>query len=610
MSLAIQQIPLSKLIPSNLNVRRTNRDAGVKELAASIEAHGLIQNLTVRKVVKGKSKAVLFEVVAGGRRLAALKSLVKKKAIRKDDRFPCHVLNGEIAEEISLAENQHEPMHPADEYQAFAKLHAEHGMSAADIAARFGVTAAVVKQRLKLGAVSPKLMQAYRDEAINLDTLMAFTLTDDHARQEEVYEALPRPNRYTVLQALTEGQVEADDRRAVFVGLEAYRKAGGVITRDLFDKENGGYLADADLLNRLVREKLQAVAATVMAEGWKWVTVEPEFDYAQTSSMRRIYPAPLPLPKEEQAKREVLETRGEALAERGDLSDEEAEELERIEAELEALQPPEAYSDEDKALAGAIVTLGHDGETRIERGFVRREDEAAHGSAAHGRSEGSDAAEPNESRSSTQLSAALAMELSAYRTAGLRNDLAQAPELALIAVTHALALQLFRLEGSGASCLDIAMKRADLSFIAKDIDESPAGRAIAERHAAWAKRLPRKEAELWAFVAALTMDDLLSLLAHCASLSLNVVQRPGSREEARLEHAAILAKAMPHDMNRYWQASAGFFGRISREQIISAVREGAGEDAARNIKDMKKAAMAENAAKLLDGKNWLPEVLR
>jgi ParB family transcriptional regulator, chromosome partitioning protein len=77
-------------------------------------------------------------------------------------------------------------MHPADQFEAFAKLHGDEGMAAEDIAARFGVSAAVVRQRFKLAAVSPKLMQAYRDDELNLDQLTAFAITDDHARQEQV----------------------------------------------------------------------------------------------------------------------------------------------------------------------------------------------------------------------------------------------------------------------------------------------------------------------------------------------------------------------------------------------------------------------------------------
>jgi ParB family chromosome partitioning protein len=112
------------------------------------------------------------------------------KAIKKDTRIACQVSKDDIAEELSLAENQHGPMHPADEYEAFAALHHEHGMSAEDIAARFGVTPSVVKQRLKLGAVSPALLNLYREGEMTLDQLTAFTITDDHARQEQVWNDL------------------------------------------------------------------------------------------------------------------------------------------------------------------------------------------------------------------------------------------------------------------------------------------------------------------------------------------------------------------------------------------------------------------------------------
>jgi ParB family transcriptional regulator, chromosome partitioning protein len=147
-------------------------------------------------------------------------------------------------------------MHPADQFEAFAKLHNEEGMAAEDIAGRFGVTPTVIKQRLKLGALAPALMQAYRDGELNLDQLTAFTITDDHARQERVWNELAGFNRsrHEIMEALSEGQVASDDRRALFIGADAYEAAGGVIVRDLFDEEGGGYLKDAASLNRLVRE--------------------------------------------------------------------------------------------------------------------------------------------------------------------------------------------------------------------------------------------------------------------------------------------------------------------------------------------------------------------
>jgi len=178
----IQMIPLNQLVRSSSNVRKTGVSVGIEELAASIAAHGLLQNLQVRPCAKGK-----FEVVAGGRRFAALSLLAKQKKLDKNADIACHVLDTEDAGEISLVENTLRlPMHPADQFEAFHAL-TLRGKGMEEIAARFGVSVAVVRQRLKLAGVSPRLMQLYREDELSLDQLMAFTVTDDHAAQETVW---------------------------------------------------------------------------------------------------------------------------------------------------------------------------------------------------------------------------------------------------------------------------------------------------------------------------------------------------------------------------------------------------------------------------------------
>jgi hypothetical protein len=68
--------------------------------------------------------------------------------------------------EISLTENAIRcDMHPADQYEAFAKLHGEDGMSAEDIAARFGVTAAVV-EGAALGRLYPEPLIGRRSRSL------------------------------------------------------------------------------------------------------------------------------------------------------------------------------------------------------------------------------------------------------------------------------------------------------------------------------------------------------------------------------------------------------------------------------------------------------------
>jgi ParB family transcriptional regulator, chromosome partitioning protein len=79
-------IPLNKLTVWDGNVRKTGVTDGIDELAASIAAHGLLQSLVVRKAKRGK-----YAVVAGQRRLLALQSLAKSKAIAADLDIPCTI---------------------------------------------------------------------------------------------------------------------------------------------------------------------------------------------------------------------------------------------------------------------------------------------------------------------------------------------------------------------------------------------------------------------------------------------------------------------------------------------------------------------------------------
>jgi ParB family chromosome partitioning protein len=609
-------IPLHRLKKSPKNARKTpHPKADIEALAASIAAKGLLQNLVVEpeRKVDGKETGYYLVTIGEGRRLAHLLR-AKRKEIRKAEPLRCILDTAHNAHEISLAENViRSAMHPADQFEAFAKLHREEGMAAEDIAARFGVTPTVVKQRLKLGAVSPKLMQAYRDEELTLEELTAFTITDDHARQEQVWSELPAYNRSrdAILRALSEGQVSSDDRRAAFVGAEAYQAAGGSIIRDLFDEEGGGFFADAALLNRLVREKLEAEAAKIEAEGWKWIVVEPEFNHEMTAGMRRVYSEAAPLDEADQARLDQLEQRYNALRAEDDGDSEDiADKLQALEFDMDALAGVEQYRPEDIAIAGAFVCLDYRGEPRIERGFVRAEDwkKASVGGNAAPDGDG----ETGRTDQGKPLSEKLVTELTAYRTAGLRNALAEHSATAMTAVVHALAAAIFYAGTGWISCLEIVPRSASLAAHAPGIDECPAMTAIAERHAAWERRMPEDAERLWDFVAGLDQAEQVQLLAHCASLTVNAMHLPKRRTEAAaLAQADVLAQTLALDMTSTWTpTAANYFGRVSKERIVGAMREGVSAEAAANIAGMKKLAMAEAAERRLAGTGWLPELLR
>jgi ParB family chromosome partitioning protein len=606
-------VPLCKLKKSPKNVRQIpHSKADIKALAASIAAVGMLQYPLVEPEVgpKGKPTGNYLVNAGEGRRLAQLLR-VKRKEIGASERVRCILDTEHNATEISLAENAiRTDMHPADQYEAFAKLHGEDGMSAEDIAARFGVTAAVIKQRLKLGAVSPKLMKLYRDGKMCLDQLSAFTITEDHERQERVWSELPSFNRSreAILRALSEGQVRSDDRRALFVGASFYEQAGGLIIRDLFDAKGGGFFADAELLNRLAHDKLQTSADEVKAEGWRWVMSGLEFDHEAAAGMRRVFPRSVPLSKAQRKALRKLQERYDALCEKHQHEDEvpaKAEaQVERIETAIARLDRHE-YTAKDLAVAGAFVTLAHDGSVRVERGFVRAEDEPkSKAKEQDGKRQAKDA------DGVAPLSEKLVAELTAYRTSALRNELAQHPGTALLALVHAMALDTF-FRGSQGTCLEITLKSASLSGHAPGIDESPAEKQIGERHAAWGKRLPDDSEGLWTFVQGLSDADRSGLLAHCVSLTANAIHARGFRAEGTEAHVMVLAREVALDMTAYWQpTAASYFGRVSKERIVGAVREGVSDQAAQKIAGMKKQAMAEAAEGTLAGKGWLPAVLR
>jgi ParB family chromosome partitioning protein len=306
---ASRDIPFNKLVLSQSNVRRVKAGVSIEELATDIGRRTLLQSLTVRAVLdEHGAETGMFKIPAGGRRYRALELLVKQKRLARNAPIPCVVRTEGIAEEDSLAENiQRAPLHPLDQFRAFLTLR-EKGQTEEEIAAVFFVSVNVVKQRLRLASVSPKLHEAYAEEAMVLDQLMAFSVNPDHERQEQVWEAIQHSwnkEPAQIRRLLTEGAVRASDKRALYVGTE-YEAAGGLVMRDLFQADDGGWLQDAALLERLVADKLERDVEAVRREGWKWVETAQSFPYGHTYGMRVISGAQPALTEEQQAQAAAL----------------------------------------------------------------------------------------------------------------------------------------------------------------------------------------------------------------------------------------------------------------------------------------------------------------
>ena len=634
------EISLAKLTPSPANVRRTGAGAGIEALAASLQAHGLLQSLVVRPKLDKEGQATdRYEVVAGGRRLAALKLLAKQKRISKGTAIPCRVLDGEGGDgsEASLAENVvRVDMHPADQFEAFARLQ-EGGTGIENIAARFGVSAHTVRQRLRLAVVSPVLIKAYRDEVLTLDDLTAFAVTEDQAAQEQVFGQLQDWQRTpdTIRRLLTHALIPATDRRVLFVGLDAYAAAGGTVQRDLFSEDRGGWIMDAALLERLVAERMEREVKAIRTEGWKWVAVG---QVAQTEAwkLRRVWSNKVALSPEDEARRDELASRYDELAEEhrsaDDLPSDVAAELDRIDAELAAIgDKQDVIRLEDVARAGVVLTLAANGSLRIERGYVRPEDEAqpepvtpeVDGNEADRAGDDTGetpiggstvrpfrpSSEPDEDKAPA-LSAALRAELQAHRTAGLQAAIAGQPELALRVMLHGLAMDAFY-GRYGETVTGFHSCPPALASACPGIADSPAQQAMVAAEDGWRTRLPQEHEALWGWLQDQDIVALLGLLAVCVARTANAGSRTWTTPEGSRCIAAQVAAAAGLDMQRCWTATKeSYLGRVPKALILDAVREGIGAGVAGRIAASKKEVMVADAAQLLDGKGWLPTVLR
>ena len=548
-----------------------------------------------------------------------------------------------LAEEDSLAENiQRAPLHPLDQFRAFLTLR-EKGKSEEEIAAAFFVSVAVVRQRLRLAAVSPRLLDVYAEDGMTLDQLMAFTVNPDHARQEQVWEALQRSYNkepHQIRRMLTEGAVRASDKRAQFVGIGAYEAAGGIILRDLFNSDDGGWLQDPGLLDRLVTEKLEREAEAIRAEGWKWIEVAPDFPYGHTYDLRRLIGEQRALTEEETAAHAALRAEFDKLEE----TYAEANEFPKrsisgcprsrprwrrstsarwsttrprspAPAPLSASTGP-GLCGSNAAMSG-LKTNRRSRRPRAARmmapatrpGLARRPrtppiaDPAAAVEAAPEPAEEDDGVRPIPDR--------LVTELTAHRTLALRDALAKDPDIAFVAALHALCLRLFYRYGLN-TCLEIEPKSAMFGSQAPGLADTASAQAIDARHDAWTAQLPKEPGALWDALLAFDHDSRQGLFAHCVGLTVNAVSEVYNRRPKAIAHADRLAQAVALDMAAVgWRPPSKIIWRASpRARIVEAVREANGDAAAERIRPLKKAEMAKAAEDLLTGSGWLPEPLR
>ncbi|WP_064697380.1 ParB/RepB/Spo0J family partition protein [Rhizobium aegyptiacum] len=622
-------IELNKLDADPRNVRKTYDPAKIADLAANIDAEGVLQNL----VVRAGEKRGRYYVTAGERRRKALLLLVEQGKIAKNHPVECKVRDGAKATETSLSENIfREDMHPVDQFEAFSVM-ADGGKSIADIAAHFSVSEIIVRRRLALAKVSPKLLELHRDGAMTFEQLSAFTVCDDHERQEQVWDNMPGWDRHAnrIKSNLVTGEVASTDRRVKLIGgLDAYEQAGGAVRRDLFDEERGGYVLDVALLDRLASQQLDDVAAPFREQGWRWVETafaRPDWIF----NIPRIYPEEVELSPGDQADHDALVSERDVLAEvigDDDIDENAAQRLAEIDRRLDELSgKQEVYRPDDMARSGVIVFINHYGKAETAIGIVREEDEAGE---TEGDNDDDDGTESSDASAETVAAGggnigagksgpkfahpqALIEVLTAKKTAALRVELAHNPDVALAAVVHAMLLRVsYGGYVSEQSALQVSLIHERMGKWIKKPEDCAASVAFESLQENYGHKIPGNPVDLFDWCLAQSREELLSLLAYAAAHAVNAVEAKFTDRRNGIEQANQLGRALKVDMTDWFETTAdSYFNHVNRRGIEQAILEAQGPEAALAVSAAsKKAEAVLIAERRIRGSGWLPAPVR
>ncbi|HTU09757.1 MAG TPA: ParB/RepB/Spo0J family partition protein [Allosphingosinicella sp.] len=630
----IRTIPLAKLIPSARNVRRRIDEQADLQLRADIAARGLLQNLVVTSVKKPRG---CFAVEAGGRRLAALQALAAEGALPRNFEVNCLVLqDSDTAQEASLAENfQRLSMNPADECTAFSAL-VEAGADVEGVARRFGLTERFVEGRLRLAGLAPVIFDALGAGEISLDVAKAYAATPDRERQEHVFEQMRHYHSTSpdsVRRMMTQATVAATDRRALFVGEQAYVAAGGRIERDLFTGDAEARWLDIAILERLAFEKLAAAAADAQAAS-RLAFVRPTLDswigHGQTEGLRRVPLTPVPLTDDENEEVERLDDEIAELV--NALEHQELEEARRADIEMQVralgtkletlIDRPPVPGDELKPTLGAFLVLDDEGRPKLDSVYYAEMSADAEEGAPEEIGHEAAGAQPVEAGKAPALSQRLVDELAMQRRDVLAVHIAADPGFALdLAIFLMIDREaVYSSERSGSSLIAMAPANPVLDF---ETPGAPASVARAETAEAldrsWAEGATRSER--FDRFCALGEEARIAWLGYAVAKTMEAsLNHAGGRYCAFHDH---LGQLLAIDVARWWRPTgANYFDRVPKALALEALADVGGAAFAAPYAKAKKVELAETCERVFAGDficdaevkqaalAWVPKVMR
>lgn len=580
----IVTVALSDLLHDDAaNARRSKRPESLAELKASIKAHGLLQSLRVRP--KGKK----YLVIAGNRRLEAMNALVADGDMSPDEPVPVIVRkeDDKKAHELSTAENiEREPLAPVDEFKAFKRLH-DDGSNAEDIAARFGIPARRVHQRLRLAALHPDVLQALADETITLEAAQAFAISPDQERQRKYLEDHKEDRWYLgnaghIRHAMTQKDMPAGSAVAKLIGEDAYVAAGGEINRDLFGDRT--YWTSPEIIDKLVAEKWADQTAAWLAEGWAWVTCSTEFG-GHIWSLPRLHAKPVTLSDEDQAQLDDLDDQMAQINDEVDdnegMTEDQSAAYDKLEDEAQALRDKmeRAFTAEQKACTGVIYTPDA---ANILFGVIDQERAPVPDELIPSHLVERVQAQEAKDEDPLAISAAMATALTVTMTQALQAKVATDRRMALDILVATLHARMRVQSGRPPVHVTGSYGRIDHSTTPEQ------GGDFAEA-LAWARAQDAEQ----------LLDYLAVLVAECIDV------RDTNQDQPSKQHVDALISYVAPDVLPIFDPEAYFVG-VKKPVIVAAYREMCGV----TLKDAKKGDMVVAAVEKASTTGWLPAQLR
>lgn len=602
----IEMVPLSALVKSPLNVRIIPYPTeSVRDMADSIMAVGLIQNLVVHSLPEG-----LSGVAAGGRRLAALQLLLSEQCIDAGYLVVAKRVSDELAVVASMVENNKRvAMHPAEQISGFRTL-SEQGKTPAQTGDLLGYSARHVQRMLKLASLAPELIALLAEDKLDVEQCQALSLESDPVRQVQVYEQVKasysNAPAYLLKRAITDTEIPVDHARFVFIGREMYESAGGVVREDLFSAQEGDGTADGVLVERLVREKVASVAlAVAQEEGWSWSLSREGAvrNYGDDREQYLVLPEPEgELSADEQQRLDELYATQEATE---TYEDEAA--IQVLIDDIENTASVRAWTPEQKTISGVVVSLS-DGELCIQRGVQKKVQEAADGQESTDDQASLQVVNRSTPDAAEGISVPLLKKMSSERTLAVQAELVRQPQKAVALMVWRLCCCVFDYGTTARHpfVLRLEVHHSALTSEAPTGQEGQAWLSLMQEKSRLEALLPEGWRNDFSTFFGLDGQTLMSLMAFCTACSVDGVQTRECGHTRRSDLDGV-ETALGFHLRDWWQPTAdNFLGLLSKKQIAEALKDAGLTGAASDAEKMKRGDAASHAEQWLSGTRWVP----